>query len=270
MNPLWYIQLLGGLRASRTGGPSPRVITRFGRHKAGALLAYLAFYGHRAHAREEMVELWWPDALPKDARNNLSVCLSSLRHQLEPPGVSFGAVLQADRLTVRLNPEAVSTDVAAFRAALEAADRAPATERLRLLQEAVDGYGGSLLPAYYDDWVLGEQERLSEQFFESVLRLAALLERAGDRQQAIRVSRRALSLDPPRIEAHDRREKVQENLLRLLGETGEPEAAPGASPVLRPRKPPRRACRPRLQRFSGAPRRWPGWRRCSKRPIRAW
>ena len=37
-------------------------------------------------------------------RHNLSVALSSLRQQLEPPGIPDGAVLAADRFSVRLDP----------------------------------------------------------------------------------------------------------------------------------------------------------------------
>ena len=47
----------------------------------------------------------WPESYPDPGRNHLSVALSSLRHQLEPPGVPHGAILRADRFSVQLNPE---------------------------------------------------------------------------------------------------------------------------------------------------------------------
>src|SRR5687767_11511892 len=107
MNARWRIELLGKLRAQR----GERVISRFYTHKMGALLAHLAYYLPRAHRREALIDLLWPEAAPQAGRNSLSVALSSLRHQLEPPGVPPGTVILADRATVRLNPEAVTTDV---------------------------------------------------------------------------------------------------------------------------------------------------------------
>src|SRR5690242_18809725 len=62
-----------------------RAITRFRTKKAAELLAYLAYYRHRQHAREALIELLWPEESLEAARNRLSVELNSLRRQLEPP-----------------------------------------------------------------------------------------------------------------------------------------------------------------------------------------
>ena len=110
METPWAIQLLGGLRAEHSG----KVITRFPTRKAGALLAYLAYYSARAHPREILIELLWPGGDLEAGRNSLSVTLSSLRRLFEPRGIPAGAVLQADRFTVQLNPQSVTTDVAVF------------------------------------------------------------------------------------------------------------------------------------------------------------
>src|SRR5262249_11514632 len=96
MNQVCRIELLGGLRVRQ----EQRVITRFRTQKAGALLAYLAYYPHPTHPREILLEMLWPDLDPAAGRDNLSTILSSLRHQLEPPETPHGSVLIADRLTV--------------------------------------------------------------------------------------------------------------------------------------------------------------------------
>ena len=86
----WHIQLLGGLRAQRSGeGPAPP-LTRFRVQKAGALLAYLAYYIHRPQPREILIELFWPEDDLEVARHKLSVALSFLRQDLEPPGIPDG------------------------------------------------------------------------------------------------------------------------------------------------------------------------------------
>src|ERR1051326_3118100 len=109
------IELFGGLRLQQ----GDRLITRFRSQRTAALLAYLAYYRQRRHPREVLIDLLWPEYDLHAGRNSLSVALSSLRHQLEPPGVPAGAILQADRVSVGLNSAVVSTDVAEFESALD-------------------------------------------------------------------------------------------------------------------------------------------------------
>src|SRR6185369_9198231 len=93
VNPVWSFQLLGGFRARH----EERTLSRFRTQKTAALLAYLSYHRHRSHPRETLVNLCWPEADPDSARHSLSLALSSLRSQLEPPGVPAGAVIVADR-----------------------------------------------------------------------------------------------------------------------------------------------------------------------------
>src|SRR5436305_8280149 len=116
MEPYWRIELFGELRLVR----QDRTVRRFRSQKTAALLAYLAFYRGRAHPREELIDLFWPEEEFDAARHNLRQTLSSLRHQLEPPGVEAGAVLLADRRAAGLNGAVVTTDVAEFEAAVSA------------------------------------------------------------------------------------------------------------------------------------------------------
>ena len=116
----WRIELLGNLRALS----GDIVVSRFRTEKSGFLLAYLALYRGRAHPREELIEIFWPEEEFEAARHNLRQTLFSLRHQVEPPGVEAGAVLLADRRTVALNAAVVATDVAEFEAAVRRAESA--------------------------------------------------------------------------------------------------------------------------------------------------
>src|SRR5262249_36950030 len=101
-----------------------------------------------------LIEMLWPEVEPKSGRHRLSLALSSLRHQLEPPSVSAGAVLQADRFAVSLNPLAILTDVEEFETALRQKD----------LKRAIQLYRGSLLPGYYEEWIVPEMLRLEELY----------------------------------------------------------------------------------------------------------
>ena len=107
---LWQIHLFGSLSARRGG----RTITRFRTGTTGSLLAYLCYFLLRPHSREELVEQFWPEADEEAGRASLRTALSSLRRQLEPADIEAGAVLVADRTIIRLNPDAVTTDVHAF------------------------------------------------------------------------------------------------------------------------------------------------------------
>ena len=211
----WRITLLNGLRLERDA----QSITRFKYQKVGGLLAYLAYHRRQMHTREVLVETFWPESSPEAGRANLSVALSSLRHQLEPPGTPAGSVLRADRYSVGLNPAAVTTDVAEFEAALQASARASsATERAQFLTQAVALYVGPLLPGHYEEWITGEQERLSGLFFDAAGRLISDLEAAGDLNAALRHARYAVGVD--RL-----REDGQQHLIRLLAALGQPGAA---------------------------------------------
>jgi predicted ATPase/DNA-binding SARP family transcriptional activator len=211
----WQIRLLGGLRAEGEG----RSLCRFRRQKTGILLAYLAYYLHRTHPRDALIELLWPDADLNAARASLSVALSFLRQHLEPPGRPPGSVLIADRASVRLNPEAVSTDVAAFEAAFRAASDARCPqEQCRGFALAVECYQGELLPGCYDEWARLARERLAEAYLQALSRLTRLHEAERDFTRALETARRAVSVDPLREESH-------RDLMRLLAGAGQPHTA---------------------------------------------
>ena len=192
------IEMFGGLRIRQ----GDRVVARFSTYKTGALLAYLAYHP-RLHSRESVIDLLWPDSPPSAGRASLNMALSSLRKQLEPPGVPRGAVLQTFRSSVQLNPAGVRTDAAEFDEILNAASSLPdGPEYAKSLVEVLDSFEGGLLPGYYEDWIVTEQERLAEQWLQASLRLIACLEKLGNYEHAVERARRAVAREPLREEAH--------------------------------------------------------------------
>jgi predicted ATPase len=182
----WQIELFGGLvlrdaREPQTQGTAPAVQTRFYSQKAALLLARLAFPPLRAYGREEIIELLWPDGDITTGRANLRNVLSALRRQLEPEDAERGQVLYADNAQLGLRSEAVTTDVAAFEAALRRARRAGGEEEHEAaLREAIYLYRGELLPGAYTDWVLAERERLGAAYTDALLSLQSLSQKQGD------------------------------------------------------------------------------------------
>src|SRR5579871_6699556 len=193
LKTMWTIQLLGGLAAHS----QQRQLVRFRTQKAASLLAYLAF--HRSpQPRETLIEMLWPETDPEIGRHNLSMALSFLRHQLEPTGVPPGTVILADRFSVRLNPAAVTVDVAEFERGLWKAEAEELSEvrRLELLLGAVEQYQGTLLPGFYEEWIAPEALRLEGLFVQAVTRLVPLLLAAGKPEATLMYARRAVSADP--------------------------------------------------------------------------
>jgi predicted ATPase len=124
------------------------------------LLARLALEPQRRHAREELIELLWPEVELDVGRNRLRQVLSTLRRLLEPPDVAPYSVLSADRQTVGLAADAVSCDACEFEQFL----------RQRAISQALDCYCGDLLPGFLDEWVEDERTRLSALHARALLR----------------------------------------------------------------------------------------------------
>lgn len=211
----WRISLFGGLQVEG----NKRTITRFQTRQTGLLLAYLAYHLEKTHRRESLIEMLWPECDPAAGRARLSTALSSLRRQLEPPGLPAGPVILADRSHVRLHPDSFTTDVAEFESTLRDAARARnRAERTHKLADAVDRYQHSLLSGYHEQWVLEEREALAERYFRALTQLLAQLEQGNELARAIDYGRRGVTLDPLREEVHF-------ELIRLLAAAGQPAAA---------------------------------------------
>ena len=203
-----HLTLLGGFQARLGSGPALSLPTR----KAQALLAYLALPPGRAHPRDKLATLLWGDSPEGQARNSLRQALFALRRALPAGGV------RVDGDAVALDPAAVEVDVAAFErgvaegtpAALAAA--APLYRGDLLAGLSVEGTGG------FEEWLLGERERLRELALEGLAKLLAQQRQAGQTDAAIQTGLTLLGLDPLQEPAH-------RALMRLYAQAGRRGAA---------------------------------------------
>ena len=195
------VSLFGGLQVTRNGTP----IAGFRTRKAGLLLAYLALTAGQQHAREVLAERFWTDCPPETARHNLRMALSHLRAAL---GEQFP--LRADRQTVCLPAEAVTTDVARFEQALHRIPHRHDAELVQSLETAISLYTGAFLPDCYDDWAIARQQALEEAFVQAACQLIDALTARGDREQARAVAHQALIRAPHRQEIQERRTTLPE------------------------------------------------------------
>ncbi|HEX9767159.1 MAG TPA: hypothetical protein VGA36_10385 [Nitriliruptorales bacterium] len=192
---------LGTLRVER----GEERIQRWGGEKAGtrqaqALFAFLFDRGERGLAKDEALELIWPDTDLERADLAFHRTLGGLRHTLDPPGRSGRQVIRFYNDRYRLDPAVIDwSDVSAFLARLDDArattDRA---EALRLLEAARAFYRGEYLddcPFYGDSaHVEDRRDALRGRCVDLLLALGEGYEQSGDRVSAAAAYRDALAM----------------------------------------------------------------------------
>jgi len=201
------LTLMGRFEVRRGPGPAVMLPSR----RARALLAYLGLPPGRAHGRDKLTGLFWPEADEDHARHSLRQTVLELRKNLA--GLPC-LVTQGDAL--ELDAQAVDVDVSRFdRLVLETAPDA--------LERAAALYGGDLLEGFhtvtvpFEEWLLGQRERLRQAL---VTVLSTLLGRQmdGPAEPAVRTALRLLALDPVQ-------ETVHRALMRLYTRQGRRTAA---------------------------------------------
>jgi DNA-binding SARP family transcriptional activator len=192
---------LGTLRVER----GDERIQRWGGEKAGtrqaqALFAFLFDRGERGVAKDEALELIWPDTDLERADLAFHRTLGGLRHTLDPAGRSGRQVIRFYNDRYRLDPAVIDwSDVSAFLARLDdaraATDRA---EALRLLEAARALYRGEYLDdcPFYGDSAHVEDRRaaLRGRCVDLLLALGEGYEASGDRVSAAAAYRDALAM----------------------------------------------------------------------------
>ena len=201
------------------GSPEVRVngklISGFRSTKAQALFYYLAITS-RAHTRATLAGLLWGDQPEEAARASLSKCLSNLRDLL-------GNALLIERQTVAFNRNQLyHLDTEHFIADVA---QPPTAATIPAWQAALTFYRGDFLEGFYvrdapdfEQWVLVQRAHYREAVVQGLHTLANYAEQQGDLPQAITHTRRLLTLEPWREEAH-------RQLMMRLAQSGQRAAA---------------------------------------------
>lgn len=160
---------------------------RLSQPRALALLACLGAAGSDGCTRDRLVGLFWPDLDTRHARHALSVQLHQIRRVLETRAV----LTHGD--FIRLNPDVVATDLAAFREAIAQQD----------LEQAASLYRGPFLEGFhltgaaeFERWMEDERQRLAVQCLDVLESLASRAGREGHPAEAIAWWQRAAQHDP--------------------------------------------------------------------------
>jgi DNA-binding SARP family transcriptional activator len=194
---------LGPLRVERGGDP----LRQWGGAKAGtrqaeAVFAFLFDRGERGAAKDEIIELIWPDVDLERADLAFHRTLGGLRTTLEPGrrGGDRGGAITFHNDRYRLDPSVVEwSDVRAFEEEMAATSAAKdPDEALRHLERARAMYRGDYLddcPFYGDSAQVEERrELLRGRCVDLLLALGERYERRGDRPAAAAAFRQARSV----------------------------------------------------------------------------
>jgi DNA-binding SARP family transcriptional activator len=187
--PVIACRLLGPVELSVDGEAPPAELLW---KKNLALLAYLALSPRYTRSREHLVGLLWGDKPESAARHSLNEALRVLRRAVGEDA------LHTDATTVRLEPEAVETDLAAF-TRHEAAGEWEAAAGL---------VGGALLDGFavpgesaFEDWLTAERVPWERRSVTALVRAAELDLAKGRTQQALALAERAAVLAPTSSQA---------------------------------------------------------------------
>lgn len=178
------LRLLGSVTVEDEDGLVAGILSR--RHPI-ALLAILAATPSPSVSRSKVVSLLWPETPEDRARGRLNTCLHRVRSALSEEAVrSVGDDL-------RLDPDAVWSDVGAFERLLEEGEP----------EEAVALYDGPFLDGFrlrgsapFEKWSDAVRERLEHRYRDALEALATAAEERGDGESAVAWWRERAGADP--------------------------------------------------------------------------
>ncbi len=202
------LELLGDFRLIAGGG-----LVTVSAKKAQALLAFLAVKPAQLVSRDKIAALLWGSFGPEQARQSLRQMLSTLRRELKAiAGDETLLVEENDFLA--LDSQHVSCDVVDFESGVASGSE-------ESLKQAVGTYAGDFLEGFeldedrYDQWVLGERDRLHRMALRAHSQLLDVLTRKEAIDEAIITAQHSLRVDPLQ-------EPVHRALMRLYAQSGDP------------------------------------------------
>jgi LuxR family transcriptional regulator, maltose regulon positive regulatory protein len=147
------------------------------RGKAKELLELFVTMRNRKIAREEIFAMLWPEHEEAAAARDFKVALNALNNALEPNRVARSTPFFIQRIgsSYGLNQEAgYQLDIIEFEEWIHAGLHEKDTDQIiKCLRRALEYYEGDYLPnRRYEDWCLGERERLQVLFLRGAERIA--------------------------------------------------------------------------------------------------
>ncbi|HET7203507.1 MAG TPA: AAA family ATPase, partial [Steroidobacteraceae bacterium] len=186
------IQVVGGLRVATTEGRVLRISSR----KAQALLGCLAVQPGAPLGRDFLATLLWEDSDPELGRASLRQALAALRKAL-PDG--HAEALCSDTTSVWLDPARAASDLARFRASLQAGSF-DATATQVPTEELLAGLDAKSVA--FEQWLEQQRSLFRRQRIEALEQVAARCAASNDVDGHRAALERLLTLEPVQERAH--------------------------------------------------------------------
>ncbi len=165
--------------------------------RSALLLARLALAHERTLSRAAAAESLWPEDYYDATRVRLRQELARLRKTLG----DASDILEIDGDDIRLSTS-VEVDLDSVRSALRVARQSSsAEERMTLFESALLMSEGALMSGADEAWVQAERTKVSNDRYEALLELSDFRRGIPDFEGALKLARRAISIDPHREEA---------------------------------------------------------------------
>ena len=196
--PITRIALFGALEIVHDHAAPLRPSTQ----RVLALLGYLIAHHDAPQSRDKLVDVLWPDLLPRQGRRMLSDTLWRARRLLMPPkqADTSALVISGDAVTFRPGTS-IWVDLIAFEQLLQPS-AGQSSQDIGCLRAAVELYRGDFLEECYDDWALYERERLREQYLGALQLLLTYDQEQRAYNLALQHALRLVQADPLREEVH--------------------------------------------------------------------
>jgi DNA-binding SARP family transcriptional activator len=173
-------------------------------------------------AREVLMEVFWPEAIPEAARNNLNVAVHGLRRAFRAAAdmpiivLEDGAYQLDSAVELWLDVDEFERHVGGGKRLEEAGELPGAIAEYEL---AVTVYQGDFLEDdRYEEWPVLGRERLRLKYLDTLDRLSQLYFGHGDFAACAALCRRITERDPCREDTHRR-------LMRCYSRQGQPHLA---------------------------------------------
>lgn len=201
------LRLFGQFDVTRSGMPLPRTRTR----KEQWLLALLVLRHNEKLDRRELAAALWLDSEDSQALRNLRRSLSNLREVL---GEDAFRILSPTPRSLSFDLSGAASDAYAFDHAIAESAVTEQSQRVSLLERAIELYRGPLLEGCMEDWVMQEREGRQKAYLDALETLAACAGAQQNPAKAVGHLRRIVAEDPFR-------ESAQQALMQMLAESGD-------------------------------------------------
>jgi DNA-binding SARP family transcriptional activator len=202
------IQCLGDFQMRSSAGALIAISAK----KSQALLAFLAVKPGQRVSRDKVAMLLWSSTGPEQARQSLRQTLSTLRRELAQISPDAKILVEENDL-LGIDETLVEIDVASFESLVASGTENALAEAIRLYRgDFMDGF--QINEERFDQWTLGERDRLHRMALRAHLYLIELQTRRGALDDAIATAQSSLRLDILQ-------EPVHRALMRMYMQSGD-------------------------------------------------